>query len=83
MRSLKVTTAQQRLCSSIDAWAWQCIAKSSQPAFVSLCPGPWQPKLVHLDGQLEDVVETLALCLRLLNIVTPNIARDVSHQLGE
>lgn len=35
---------------------------------------PWKAQLVHLDGQLEEIVETFALSLRLGDIVTPDIA---------
>ena len=40
---------------------------------------PGEAQLVHLDGQLEQIVQTLALSLCLGNIVAPDIAmRTVS-----
>lgn len=39
---------------------------------------PFQTKFVHLDSQLQDVVNALTLRLRLVNVVAPYISVIVS-----
>jgi len=43
---------------------------------------PLEAKLVHLDSQLQDIVNALALRLRLVNVIAPNVSITVSIQLS-
>lgn len=38
---------------------------------------PWETKLVHLHGQLEDIIQAFALGLCFGNSVSPNIAESL------
>ena len=42
--------------------------------------GPRQAQLVHLDRQLEDIVEALTLGLRLGHVVPPDVSAAVSWE---
>jgi hypothetical protein len=51
---------------------------------VTLRLRPWQPQLLHFDRQLKNIVDTLALRLRLVHVISPNISasrqQSIPHQ---